>query len=236
MSNFKIKQSYIENPVITLDTSEGESYWSESRIRSSKLFQYDVYRLARKIFIKHKFSNILDIGSGPGTKIDMFFNDIENVHLIDQPSAKKIAAKICPHATFHEFNLDGKKNNLERKFDLLINADVIEHLHNPDAMIEFIEGHMHEKSLVIISTPDRDIRRGKFNNQSPNPAHVREWNKKELKSYLESKGLDVIEQINLPISKINSVKHNFAKLLGFAFRMSEWQGCQMVIAKMKSNK
>jgi len=236
MNNFKIKKSYIENPVITLDTAENESYWSKSRIRSSKLFQYDVYRLARKILNKYKFSSVLDIGSGPGTKIDMFFNDIKDVHLIDQPSAKKIASKICPNATFHEFNLDCRKNNLERKFDLLINADVIEHIHNPDILIEFIEGHMHEKSLVIISTPDRDIRRGKCNNQSPNPAHVREWNKKELKSYLESKGLDVVKQINLPISKINSIKYNCAKLLGFVVRMSEWQGCQMVIAKLKSNK
>ena len=236
MSNFKIKKSYIENPVITLDKTENESYWTESRIRSSKLFQYDVYKLARKIFNKHNFSSVLDIGSGPGTKIDMFFNDIKDVHLIDQSSVKKIASEICPNATFHEFNLDAKKNNLERKFDLLINADVIEHLDNPDTLIEFIEGHMHEKSLLIISTPDRDIRRGKFNNQSPNPAHVREWNKKELKSYLESKGLDVVKQINLPISKINSIKYNCAKLLGFAFRMSEWQGCQMVIAKLKSNK
>ena len=236
MSNFKIKKSYIENPVITLDKTENESYWTESRIRSSKLFQYDVYRIARKILNKHKFSSVLDIGSGPGTKIDLFFNDIKDVNLIDQPSVKKIASKICPNAIFHEFNLDGKKNNLERKFDLLINADVIEHLDNPDTLIEFIEGHMHEKSIVIISTPDRDIRRGKFNNQSPNPAHVREWNKKEFKSYLESKGLDVVKQINLPISKINLIKHNCAKLLGFAIRMSEWQGCQMVIAKLKSNK
>lgn len=236
MSNYKIKKGYIENPVITLDTSENESYWTDSRIRSSKLFQYDVYRLARKILNKHELSSVLDIGSGPGTKVDMFFNDITDVHLIDQPSAKEIASKVCPNATFHKFNLDGKKNNLERKFDLLINADVIEHLHNPDTLLEFFKNHMHENSLVIISTPDRDIRRGKLNNQSPNPAHVREWNKEELKIYLESNGLDVIKQVNLPISRINSIKQQWAKWLGFILRMSEWQGCQMVIAKLKSNK
>ncbi|MFC1791945.1 hypothetical protein ACFL0I_05750, partial [Gemmatimonadota bacterium] len=52
----------------------------------------------------------------------------------------------------------------------------------------------HPKTHVLLSTPERDLRRGPDDMGPPgNPAHIREWNQEELRQYLESQGLTVLE-------------------------------------------
>ncbi|MHC4498731.1 MAG: glycosyltransferase, partial [Planctomycetota bacterium] len=84
--------------------------------------------------------------------------------------------------------------SLDKKFDLIISADVIEHLVNPNKLLDYIHLHSHPETLVILSTPERDVTRGEESLGPPtNPAHVREWNISEFRKYISSCGFSVLE-------------------------------------------
>lgn len=72
------------------------------------------------------------------------------------------------------------------KADLVVCADVIEHVADPDALMRFIA--RVAKDRVVISTPDRDLvyaGRTRYRFGPPaNPAHVREWNMDEFNRYV----------------------------------------------------
>ena len=202
-SNYFIKSNYIVNTTITFNESPTQ-YWTEERIKSSHYFQYHVYEYAGKLFKENNYKSLLDIGAGPGTKIPHFFNlPSLDLSLIDQPGMENIVSKFCPESQFYGKNLENGALDLGKKFDFIICADVIEHLSNPSSLLKIIKTHLKDTGLVILSTPDRDMRRGKNNIQSPNKAHVREWNREELRRLMEAHEFKIEEHINLPLKKLN---------------------------------
>lgn len=235
MDNYFIKSGYKNNSVKTFNDDGIENYWNDTRLETSKQFQFDVYRLAKEMYVNEELKSVLDVGAGPGTKMNMFFNDSGDAHIIDQPSVQPIANRICPNATFHDMNLDKTDFSLNRTFDMIICADVIEHLDNPDNLLDLIKRHMGENSILIMSTPERDTRRGVNNQQSPNDEHVREWNKDEFKNYIESKGFLVRRHINIPIKRISSVNYLISNIFGSMIRMSEWNGAQLIEVEKINN-
>lgn len=73
---------------------------------------------------------------------------------------------------------------------LVICADVIEHLHNPTALLHTLA--RARPAAAVISTPDRDETWGaEHNGPPPNDCHVREWNRAEFVALVESHGLSV---------------------------------------------
>lgn len=67
--------------------------------------------------------------------------------------------------------------------DMVICADVIEHLPNPDRLMRFLAG-IRTKALFV-STPERLLRYGlDHDGPPPNRAHCREWTTAELRQYL----------------------------------------------------
>ncbi|MEM9882426.1 MAG: methyltransferase domain-containing protein, partial [Planctomycetota bacterium] len=77
--------------------------------------------------------------------------------------------------------------------DLVMSVDVIEHMLDPDLLLDFIRGHTHADSWVVVSTPERDVRRGPDNMKSKKAEHVREWNQSEFAAYLDDRGFEVVE-------------------------------------------
>jgi 2-polyprenyl-3-methyl-5-hydroxy-6-metoxy-1,4-benzoquinol methylase len=67
--------------------------------------------------------------------------------------------------------------------DMIICADVIEHIKNPDSVLQYFE-YLKPK-VIVISTPDRDLLLN-YNGPPKNPAHVREWSYKEFSEYIGS--------------------------------------------------
>jgi hypothetical protein len=83
---------------------------------------------------------------------------------------------------------------LDRTYGLIIAADVVEHLRDPDRLLQLIRASCHDATRVVISTPERDRRRGENDVGPPgNGAHVREWNEAEFSAYLQSRGF-VLEE------------------------------------------
>ena len=231
MKDFKIKTGFKENPPLTFSENPGD-YWIPERIKNSHFFQFHVYELAKKIALKTGAKDILDIGSGPGTKLKKFF-DLKQfqITLFDQPGMEKVVAKTIGDVEFFGVNLENRDFSNQKQYDLIICADVIEHLEDPDSLLEIIKKHLKQSGTCIVSTPDRDMCRGLKNMQSPNKAHVREWNKPELIEYLKSRNFNVEKHYNFPLKNLLPFKFWLSQLPVFYRRRNpkNWYGCQAIV-------
>jgi hypothetical protein len=90
-----------------------------------------------------------------------------------------------------------------------------------------------ENSIIIISTPERDIVRGKSNMQSPNKDHVREWNEDEFRQYLENNGFTISDHFLTPPIKFNFSIYYFANLLYYKLKLKRFKGTQVVKGNFK---
>jgi SAM-dependent methyltransferase len=236
MDNYFIKKGYINNPVKSFDVAPDDNYWTPNRLKTSESLQFHVYEHAYTMFKKTKASSVLDIGCGPALKMKNFFlkeTAGTDVVLMDQPSVKKLVNGIFPEATFFSVNLEDENFDVGKKFDLIICSDVIEHLSNPDCLLKIIKTHLSKTGIAVISTPDRDMRRGKANLRSPNPDHVREWNYQEFAAYLANHNFEILQHINLPSIRLNKFEMILNKLLYKKFRKATWYPCQTVVARLK---
>lgn len=234
-SNFFIRKEYVINPTITLD-EHPRNYWTKDRIASSHYFQYHVYELAAKIFKENQYCHLLDIGSGPGTKLKKFFNlQKTEVTLFDQPGMDEVVKETIGRVKFFGVNLEDEHFTINQKFDLIICSDVIEHLNNPDALLNIIKNHLADNGVCVLSTPDRDMCRGLANLQSPNKAHVREWNKPELIQYVESRGFKVKKHFNFPLKNLSPLKFFINQLPIFYRKRNQLNGygCQALVLMIK---
>jgi SAM-dependent methyltransferase len=112
---------------------------------------------------------------------------------LDQRSAveycrKTIAAK---HAEFHVEDLESPARRFDAPFDLIVCADVIEHLAHPERLLNYAATQLAAGGRFIVSTPERDVMHGCDVLESPNPEHVREWNRSELGEFIRACGLRV---------------------------------------------
>lgn len=170
---------------------EGEPYWNEKRMKSSQYYQYSVYTRAASYIKKAKLKNVLDIGSGSGYKLmKLIFPYCKKVTGIDQPYIVDVCRKRYPAATWSSVDLDMQSTSLGT-YDLIICADVIEHLNDPDKLLEFIKANSNQETTIIISTPERDIMSGTDSLTPNNSDHVREWNREEFSRYVKSAGFEV---------------------------------------------
>jgi 2-polyprenyl-6-hydroxyphenyl methylase/3-demethylubiquinone-9 3-methyltransferase len=141
---------------------------------------------------------------------------------------KDIIKKHLAEFSYYGIDLNTEELSNNKKYDMIICADVIEHLTNPDNLLNIISNHISENGIIILSTPDRDMRRGLNNLRSPNKAHVREWNKSELSKYLSSFDFKIINHINLPLKNLNSILFYLSQnLLYKKVYKDSWFACQV---------
>src|SRR5262249_11815808 len=102
-------------------------------------------------------------------------------------------------------NLDEPALDLRRTFDLIVSADVIEHMVDPDRLIEMIKKHSGNHTLIVLSTVERDYSRGfDDNGPSPNSEHAREWNYSEFNEYIRSQGFRIIEHFRCQTTRLEN--------------------------------
>ena len=153
-------------------------------------FQNEVYDYAKMLAVQNSYKTILDLGCGSGYKLIKFFGDSEfKKYGIDVEKTCAPLRTKYPNATWISYDMDneiGLPNRLPKDIDLIICADVIEHLRDPDRLMKLL-GEINYK-LLILSTPDRGIiqsRNGKVFGPPDNPHHIREWNTTEFNSYVK---------------------------------------------------
>lgn len=144
-------------------------------------YQNGVYRQMKLFFDSKNLNSIIDIGCGSGFKLMKYFSDDKTLGLEVPPALDHLRAKY-PDRTwaFSDFN----QAPIE-KHDMVIAIDVVEHLHDPGELLRYIK--RLRCKYVGLSTPDRSRMSLRSKVGPPvNPAHVREWTKKEFDEYVSS--------------------------------------------------
>jgi SAM-dependent methyltransferase len=185
---------YVRNPQHSSDQI-GTPYWEDPN-RNNTRYQEPVYHKARLLTRRMPGASVLDVGTGSGVKLERILAPHVNVAVgLDQGSGIRLASRRAPHIEWVEGDLltVGPWQRLAgRSFDLVVCADVIEHVEDPVVLLRHITSQMGAHSLLLISTPDR-LRFDRPNTLGPpdNPRHVREWTRDEFELLLESVGLRV---------------------------------------------
>ena len=175
--NYHIKPGYRINPMprpVVHDPGRTERY------------QEDVYRLAARVAGERKLVSVLDVGCGLGDKLVDWLGAIcPDLTGIDEAGAIDHCRRT--HDRGQWLVMDAAAGApLGRRFDMVMAIDVIEHVPDPDTLLRFVHGHVRPGGVVVLSTPERDLRRGTEDMGPPaNTAHVREWNGAEFRSYLD---------------------------------------------------
>jgi SAM-dependent methyltransferase len=193
--------AYRQQPAaLTHDSArDADSYWAPWRLADNGKWQYHVYQWAAALIRAHHLRSVLDVGCGPCVKLVRLIQPVcPDILGLDQPSA--LAAARAQGATFalREADLERPRIDLARTFDLILCADVIEHLADPDSALALIRCAAHADTLVVISTPERARERGRACMASTKPEHVREWTREEFERFLRSRGLTPIMHRLLP--------------------------------------
>jgi len=131
---------------------------------------------------KHNFSSVIDVGCGSGYKLITYLGEYLTIGLELSGNLENLK-QIHPKRKWLEanFNCDPAL-----KTDVLICSDVIEHVVNPNDLMEYLSNISFE--YLVLSTPDRDLvyqKGSKYLDGPPrNLAHQREWNFSEFRQYI----------------------------------------------------
>jgi 2-polyprenyl-3-methyl-5-hydroxy-6-metoxy-1,4-benzoquinol methylase len=174
MSNtYFIKQDYVHRP--------NNNYFDDTPFKDE--WQKEVYQFARKILDNNKFKSVLDIGTGSGFKLLQNFSDVDTLG-IDVTKTVDWLKATYPNKQWSDQFLP------VTGFDLIVSSDVIEHIPDPDTLLDLIA--QCNPKLIVLSTPDRDLFKLGHNGPPVNRSHVREWTMHEFNQYIASK-FDVLE-------------------------------------------
>lgn len=201
---FFIRSDYIANKKsLSNDIKSGGSYWTTERKDAAGIYQFPAYRYAAKIIRAKGLSSVTDIGCGPAVKLQWIHFQQPNLRItgIDQPEPIEYCRETYNFGAWVEADFDilpVAENTV--KSELVICCDVIEHIENPDILLEYLKACVTANGYIVISTPERDRLRGKNCLQSPNRFHMREWNLNEFRTYLENRGFEVMRHFfQLPV-------------------------------------
>jgi 2-polyprenyl-3-methyl-5-hydroxy-6-metoxy-1,4-benzoquinol methylase len=147
-------------------------------------WQKEVYEYAKKIAEENNFKTILDIGTGSGYKLIKHFDNYNTLG-IDIPKTVSFLQEKYPTKSWSDQFVP------VTGYDLLISSDVIEHLPDPDILLDLIV--QCNPKLIVLSTPERNLL-CKIDHDGPpfNKAHVREWTMDEFYNYISSR-FDVLD-------------------------------------------
>lgn len=191
--NYFIKKGYIAR----------NSYTHHDDIPLKDEFQNEVYFAAYELAKEQEMERIADIGCGSGFKLLKYFGDLDTTGFEIEPTLTALR-KMYP---FNHWSLSDFSRQLKGPsacYDMVICSDVVEHVLNPDDLLNWINNQFNFKYLVI-STPDRDqlihvwtdSYYGPQTQSGPpvNQAHVREWSFSEFEKYI-SQYFDIVSHFH----------------------------------------
>lgn len=164
------------------------SYTHFSDAGSEDRAQKEVYQAALRLAREHGCRTLVDVGCGSGFKlVEYLSGDLDTTGVDIRDTFAYLQATYPEHRW-----LDGEQVDFATlSADMVVCADVIEHVVDPDALLDNILS-IQGLELVVLSTPDRLLARGWHDFGPPkNPTHVREWNGYEFARYISGK-LDVL--------------------------------------------
>lgn len=174
MKTYHIKESYTAR----LDNKD----FDDTKLTDE--WQKEVYQYAKKAAEENDFKTILDIGAGSGYKLIKHFDNYNTLG-IDIPKTVSFLKEKYPTKSWTDQFVP------VAGYDLVISSDVIEHLPDPDILLDLII--QCDPKLIVLSTPERNLLYKTDHNGPPfNRSHVREWTMVEFYNYISSR-LDVLD-------------------------------------------
>lgn len=140
-------------------------------------WQDGVYAKAHAIAMEHGLGSVLDVGCGSGFKLMKHFRHFSTCGVEVEPTLSWLKSK-------YPDRLWCSADQVASQYGLVICSDVIEHVHDPDALISAIRSVAPR--YVVISTPDRSMLNCDQQGPPRNLAHVREWSFDEFGPYMSS--------------------------------------------------
>jgi trans-aconitate methyltransferase len=185
-------------PVPPASNSEGRDDWERHWTEYSESAEENPAQRWRRILILKQLnlvpgSKLLDVGSGQGD----LARDVLKAHpavelhgLELSSSGVAQAASKVPGATFHQVDLlsnDPLIASLEGWADRLVCAEVLEHVDDPQALLENALRHAAPGARMVVTVPA-----GPRSAFDVHIGHRRHYDKSSLRELLESAGLRVV--------------------------------------------
>lgn len=146
---FKRVYSALFGPMLLNDFKSYDEYWTKrgfhepSRHRAEIISEYI-----------DKDSTILDIGCGDGTVLDYLSNNSSPKDLVGVDISKK-AVEYTQKRGYNAYQMDVLSDNFKKflegqSFDYIIITEVLEHIQNPEDVIQACKGHFNKYLFVSI--------------------------------------------------------------------------------------
>lgn len=179
-NKFCIKAGYVENLA--------PQYCK--RKASSIKNQFWIYEKAFEFTKEQKFKKVADLGCGYAGKLLHFFKDFNTVGF-DYGENINYCIKNYPNREWAKIDLSNRQPKHSFENSLIICVDVIEHLVDPTCLLNYM-AVVSKKNKMIVSTPNRALRKGKEQDGPPkHKDHVREWTKDEFQALLNQFEIDL---------------------------------------------
>jgi 2-polyprenyl-3-methyl-5-hydroxy-6-metoxy-1,4-benzoquinol methylase len=172
---------------------EVPAFFDDAPNLSSKVVhQPDVYAFADYLLRVSGRRTVIDIGCGSGRKL-LALSAGKRIGLDYRANIQTCRAAF-PQETWVEVDLERGGlppiGDLDASDAVVVCSDVVEHLVNPENLLDMLARLYEQRAIVLVSTPARTRARGADHMGPPgNPAHVREWSLLELERLLEAWGL-----------------------------------------------
>ena len=135
--------------------------------------QREVYERTAQLMRQHGLTTVIDVGCGSGYKLINYLGEFETIGFDVSPTVEYLT-KTYPDRRWEHSDFN-KPDGFSA--DLIICSDVIEHLLEPDELLNFIK--RVPSQYIVLSTPSRNHvyrfwERGFRNGPPRNPCHIRE--------------------------------------------------------------
>lgn len=136
-----------------------------------------------------KKNNILDFGSGSGVNLNM----LEKYGLVDVHEKNKFARIALKNKNKKIKNLYSTLKIKKNFYDLILIADVIEHVRQPKNLLNNLKKFLKKDGRILITVPAYQFL---FSKKDEALGHYRRYNKKLLKNELTEFNIEKISYFN----------------------------------------
>ncbi|KOO06676.1 methyltransferase domain-containing protein [Vibrio hepatarius] len=99
--------------------------------------------------------DIIDVGCGSGVLLYQLKKKFPNARLYGTDVTISPAINnLSDYQDINFFESEIKDLSIEKTFDVVVSSQLLEHLDDPETMVEFLECHTNSKSLIIFDIPN----------------------------------------------------------------------------------